>query len=409
MKKGCLLLLLYIGFVKTTNGSSSYHQYYKEINKAELFIVELNFENAFDIYYRTLNEYSKHRISDLYNASLCAVLLKQYNPAKIWMKELLKKGVRFDNIFENKIFRCMPDSCWTELRNESDSLSAIYNSSVDLEYFSICDVMRKREQNYIGFNKKTYDSLIYKHAILLHKLISEKGIPSVSMFDGQPLPIDVIRHHFALRNQFKNSAKFDIDITSPPYCNMDFNLYDIEPLLIDAVYKGDISPDFVAICMEHSELDSARQLGSFQVIVDLNSKTIEYYFQESSIDIIDKYRFYLGLESLKDAARKNYEISLYYNQDIYPFEEQIKRLKEIGYNKTALDTLKGDAYKNMVGAFFNIIIDTKKITIDRGMSKSVGLENNSIFLQTNASILKEFKLNQTSCKIAVKPFYDSNN
>ncbi|BDX39655.1 hypothetical protein CYCD_30100 [Tenuifilaceae bacterium CYCD] len=397
------LLLFLFSFSKAFCGNErKYASYYKTINEAELCVVDLNFEQAYRLYYTAFDRYEKHRIADLHNAALCAILTGQFNQAKLWIEAQVIQGVSVED-FNVSTYKQLPDSIWSDIRSRYDSLRSIYFSRMDVEFKSILDTMSNEEQRYVYLDKKQYDSLVYEHAKVLHRLISERGIPQVPMFEGQLLPADVIRHHFALRNQLKYCSKSGIDITVEPYCRMAFNKYDLEPLLVDAVFCGNISPNFVAMCMEHSELDSARQLGSLEVYIDFNTKTLIYNYPKYSIETVDKYRNYLGLESLRDAVRKNYEIALYYNQTTYPFDEHLRRFKEIGYTKSNYTRLSKEEQNKLFFESIDITQKIRKTFFDKGINIYPNGDSKPIYIESKGRLLKEFKISQTSRKVSLNP------
>ncbi|BDX39696.1 hypothetical protein CYCD_30510 [Tenuifilaceae bacterium CYCD] len=388
-----------------SSSSKSYAPYYEAVNQAELRIVELDFEGAFGIYSQVFPLYEKHRISDLHNASLCAILIGKYDYAKQWMKEQVSFGIPIDE-FKGSIYRKLPDSCWRELEQEYDSLRSIYYSNTNVEFKRILDGLRGPEQQYMKLSKNLYDSLIYEHAKVLHRTILEKGIPKVPMFEGQLLPVDIMRHHFALRNQLKHFEQFSIDTSSNPYRNMNFSDYDLESILIKAVFNGDISPQFIAMCMEHSELDYTKAIDVFYIIIDLEKKTIKKVINKNIDTIqVNSYRKYLGLESLEDALRKNFEIALYYSQGLFPFDEHIKRYREVGYTESEMTRLGlySDEFDRRAISGNQISREIKTEYLNKWKELNDTRDNSPLCIQNPLILLTEFKISQTSVKKTLIP------
>ncbi|MGE0078113.1 MAG: hypothetical protein AB7S48_09655 [Bacteroidales bacterium] len=356
MKKKSFVLLVVILFPFLVQ-AQNYSHYYDQINRAELKIMDSDFRGAMRIYSQTFSEYTKHHTRDLYNASLCAILSGDNPKALVWMREQITQGATLEG-FKAKTYKQLPETDWAELRQEYDSLHAIYTTRIDGEYNAILDSLRSSEQRLAYNYSFKYEVLIFEHAKILYSLISKKGIPLAACYDGQKLPIDVIRHHFGVKNLIKYDA--DGKHRGKLYAELDFTKYDLEPLLIDAVFRGDLEPQFVATCLEYNEVDPSRKASQYHISIDLNTKTVRYMRSKGTDTIaINAYRKYIGFESLGDAMRKNVLVSLYYNQDKFPFDEHLDRFREIGYNKVAMDTLTGDARNEVLFKSVDIDLEIK--------------------------------------------------
>lgn len=335
-----LLLFLHITIAASSQEIKSYKPYYKAINEAELQVVELDFAKAYKIYSQTFKEFGKPQRNDLYNASLCAILSGNTQQAKHWIKKLITMGLTLEN-FEKKTFKRLTSLEWEEIKADYDSLHYIYSSSLDQTYLAALDSLRAREQRLVSGEQRSYDSLLYVHAQLLHGMLTERGIPRGFEYAGQPLPLDVMRHSFGLKNRIKYCKHSGIDTTAEPYKSMNFRIYDLEPLLKDAIFRGELAPHFVAECMSYSEIDSTRQYLAFGLDVNLNTRKITPIEPtQNSLKLIDKYRNSLGLESCRDAAKKDIKVALFFNQEKFPFDEFIRRFKEIGYTEKASKSFK---------------------------------------------------------------------
>ncbi|BDX38796.1 hypothetical protein CYCD_21510 [Tenuifilaceae bacterium CYCD] len=401
-----LLLLLFLQTASTTSGenSRSYIPYYKAINEAELCVVELNFNQAYKIYSKAFEQFDKHQRTDLYNASLCAILTGNNHQAKLWIKELIGLGFALPS-FKGNIFQQLPLNEWDDIKSVYDSLHNVYRASLDLTYLAALDTMRIREQRLVQGAQNRYDSLLYMHAKVLHHLITEKGIPKGTEFEEQPLPLDVFRHHFGLRNRLKYNMLNGIDTVAEPYKSMCFKTYDLETLLKEAVFRGELSPNFVAACIDHSELDRTKQQGVFEISIDLNTKTIKYLEPEpKELELIDAQRISLGLESCRDAAKKDIEVALYYNQEKYPFDELIRRSKEIGYSKAAIIALSNNIVERdkLTMAFLDMVNEIRReILYNENFSAKNHLENNPVF--NKWELLKQFRLTKSIVVKHIEP------
>ncbi|NHB70277.1 hypothetical protein [Perlabentimonas gracilis] len=378
----------------------TYRAYYDSINVAELSVFELNFHKAYDTYSRTFSRFEKRHVNDLHNASLCAILIGEHAQAKEWIMEMITKGVDV-NTLNTRYFKELPEPIWEEIRQSSSFLRSIYHSRVDSSYMATLDTLREREQDFL-INRKpkaSYDSLVYEHAKVLHALVSERGVPTVPLYGRFHFPIDVLLHHFGLRNQLKFPNENDIDLDAEPYKSMDFSQCDLEPLLREGVFNGELTPQFLASAMAHSELDSTRQLGAFWLTVDLGSKTItSESTSEENLEQIDLYRQSLGLESARDAAKKDIMAAHYFNQESFPFDEHIRRFREIGYKKKAVKSIESGSkvdHQLNLKAFRAL----REIQTSFFESNRYRVESNSgkesLTIDNKLSLLKEFRFSQS--------------
>lgn len=402
-KQNLILLILPLLFASNTfsRGKDNYAFYYKLINQAELCIVDLEFHDAYSLYNQAFTSFEKRRLSDLHNASLCAILIGEYGQAKNWIGEMITKGVNINRL-NTRYFKQLPEPIWAEIKQNSNSLRAIYLSRIDSSYIAVIDTLRNREQTYLinRRSQQSYDSLVYEHAKVLYALISERGVPRVAVYGRAPLPLDVIKHHFGLRNRLRFPDKNNIDLNAEPYKSMDYAQYNLEPLLRQAVFNGDLSPQFFASAMAHSELDPTRQLGAYTIYADLNSKTITHESaSEEIIQQIDKYRKSLGLESIQDAVKKDILVALYYNQETFPFDEHIRRNKEIGYSKKVMESLDPNSkeFDSLASASIRVLTETRESFFK---NNSFRVERKSDYdhleIDNKFDLLKEFHFSQNS-------------
>ena len=406
--KNLILGLAFVGFLKNSfSQPTDYMPYYKAINEAELQVVELDFANAYKIYSQTFKEFGKPQRNDLYNASLCAILTGDTQQAKFWIKKLITMGFTLEN-FKAKTFKRLAPLEWEEIKADYDSLHYIYRSSLDLTYLAALDSLRAREQRLVSGEQCRYDSLLYVHAKLLHRMITERGIPSGFEYGGQPLPPDVMLHNFGLRNRLKYCERSGIDTTAKPYKSMNFRIYDLEPLLKDAIFKGELPPQFVVEWMSYSEIDSTRQYLAFGLDVNLNTRKITPVEPtQNSLKLVDSYRYSVGLESCRDAAKKDIRVALLYNQEKFPFDEFIRRFKEIGFTEKADKSFKRPSPEAQEFDLASIRV-IHEITMNALKNDNVRLKKNNrdkypIYIENKWELLKQFKLQSGIGGVVIDP------
>ena len=197
-------------------------------------------------------------------------------------------------------------------------------------------------------------------------------------------------HHFGLRNQLKNGM---LDTSVMPYCHIDMSRYDLEPLLIKAIFNGDIAPNIAYQYVKHS--DSPSIMGSrhlYSVNIDLNKKTIDIEpNQRANIDEENARRRAFGLPTIEDALRKDIDVVIYYNQDCYPFDAHIQSDLALNFTQSAYDSLPQNE-KNQLLLKRMEAYDKVKTEYMKSLSKRYlpTVENDSI--KHNMLILKEFIL-----------------
>lgn len=358
-----VLFVVLLSFRLANYLHNDYRTYYESINQAELRIVDKDFSGAFNIYKTIFTQYAKRHEKDLYNAALCAALIDSLTFTENSIKELIRKGYRLENFCSNT-FKALPKRFWSRIEEEYDSLRNTYLMEFDSSSYSLLSGLREEEQEFLQYRKNRSDSLLFEHAKILHEFITTEGVPKVAMFNGNKLPPDVILHHFGLRNRLRNPQECDINVEKEPYASMNMANFDLEPLLLTAVFKGDITPGFFALCMSHSELDKIRQLGGFNVKIDFSRESITSVASKDCDTVkVNEYRRYLGMETLGEAMQKNIEVKYYYTQDIFPFGKHLSRFKEEGISLTAIDTVSSNRSFELSALYQNISMEIKSETL----------------------------------------------
>jgi len=406
--KSLMFLAFILPFTLYSQSNLKYAEYYNTINQAELRVVDLNFKEAYNTYKQVFPTFEKRHLQDLYNATLCAIHIGEYRQAEAWINEMITKGAELTQ-FNTKTFKMLPDTVWFRIKQNYNLLRGLCIARVDTSYKAKLNILREQEQLYL-VNKRSqesYDSLVYEHAKVLYALISEHGLSPVPIFERAPLPIDVMRHHFGLRNRLRFPQENGIDLDAEPYRSMNFAQYDLEPLLRQAVFSGDLTPGFLGHAMDHGELDPNRKISGFVLYVDLNTRTVTHdSISEEKLNRIDLYRESIGLESTRDAAKKDIEVALFYNQETFPFDEFIRKFKEIGYTKKAFDSIKfGSAeFDSLSMKAASVLFDTKQAFYKTNTFKMDSkLDDKTVTFENKWEILKEFRFNQTIAYKAVIP------
>lgn len=317
-----------------TNPLKDYRTYYEDINRAELFIVKYNFESALKIYRSVFSNYKNHDTKDLYNASICAIRSHDYDFASSCMQELVSLGYSM-NEFQKQSFDSLPNFYKNLLSSKYDSLNKVYKSKFDLQLKNLLDSIDDQEQ--VFFKQKplfSYDSLVLEHAKILKMTLEKKNLPEVPMFEGHmKIPGALFRHHFGVMNKYRYLSPSD-----PLYNKLDFTKYSLRDLLLKAVMNGELSPQIYSFLIEYNELDKNKTTGKVTVNIDLDKRNVSLILPaKDQIEIINRNRSKIGLESFEDAAIKNIGVDVLLNN--YPFEEHLALAKKFGLNLSTADTV----------------------------------------------------------------------
>lgn len=309
--KKLVLGLAFVSVFKTAYCQpSDYMPYYKEVNQAELQLADGKFDDALGVY-KVLFQRYKPLSKDLYNASLCAVLSKDYLFAVSSAKECMRQGYSKSK-FQCRTYDSLPNPYRKLLLSSYDSLNTVYRVAVDSSYYRALDSIDNQE---ITLLKKTFGTkdygygsgngnyaVFYAHAKFLKEYIEKHGLPRLASFSGHILPYSVILHHFG----FMNSVRQDSII--PMAEKQEVESYSLRHLLFDAVMRGEYPPQDYYLCLTylHSDLYTNLNTTEFYTI-DLDKRCVvgtTNLLPKAKATKINEFRALVGLESLDDLKKK---------------------------------------------------------------------------------------------------------
>jgi len=126
--------------------AQNYINYHKEINNAELKIVESDFQNSLNNYQKAFELVDKPFAKDLYNASLCSEKSKNDSLTYILVKQQLQKGIPL-KFFKSKSYKHFQKSkYWKELKKEEKNLIKLFKQNVNQSYLSELKEIEKLDQ-----------------------------------------------------------------------------------------------------------------------------------------------------------------------------------------------------------------------------------------------------------------------
>ncbi|MCK4661865.1 MAG: hypothetical protein KAT68_03285 [Bacteroidales bacterium] len=199
--------------------SFSHGQYLKDINDAELYIIDNKYNKAIFLYE---NSFKKHQFSrgiDNYNIALALTLRKEYKRAFQYIDSCVLKGYTL-NYFQSSFFSPLHNTeKWKKLVLIYDSLRNIYLNKTNTEGFKILqklvDIDQKETIKLYEHDTMQYyiDKIYYKNGLRLLQLINSDSLPDVELFDFEKLktrsiiPWVLIRHYFGMVNRAKIYVK----------------------------------------------------------------------------------------------------------------------------------------------------------------------------------------------------------
>ena len=132
--------------------------YYPLINKAELAILDENYQEALTFYDQAFAQ-NKPFAKDIHNAALCGMKLENKTIAKKYLIKFAKKGLLIERIEENdNFFSLKTDSDWLQFR---DMYNQFYQPSVEMFETAILDSLKL-------YSKQIHDVYTDNHGVYFH-------------------------------------------------------------------------------------------------------------------------------------------------------------------------------------------------------------------------------------------------
>src|SRR5690554_2263194 len=130
--KNVLIFSLIICSIQAS--AKNYYEYYEEVNKARLAIVDDNLRVAQTHYYNTFEKFDFAFARDCYNALQVSAKLEDFQKIDYFLSRCLTQGVEFEILQQNPMLYTFRQSdLWTSVIADKDSLQAVYNDNVDWE------------------------------------------------------------------------------------------------------------------------------------------------------------------------------------------------------------------------------------------------------------------------------------
>ncbi len=267
--------------------------YYPIISQAEMDIVNNQLEDALAKYQQAFANADKVFAKDYHNALACAIYTGTYSLAFNFAEKLILKGYTLEKFRIAPFDVLIHQKKWNDLENKYGELREKYLSSINQSVINQLTELREKDQY---FRKKEGSYKIYRDTINqidaenvadLKKVIDKYGFPDedlIGIYDSaHHQPYWLIIHH---------------DIQN--------ERYEFLPILREATKQGEFSPRYLTF-MEDLAINFDNQQGyGHQAFIRINNKVIDVntYYNESSLEMVNKNRMSLGLESFSEYGQK---------------------------------------------------------------------------------------------------------
>ncbi len=286
-----------------------YIEYHKLINKAEIKIVESDFENSLNHYQKAFEMVDKPFAKDLYNASLCSEKLNNDSITYLLVKQQVQKGIPL-KFFKSKYYMHFKKSnFWETLKREEKTLIRLAKQNVNQDYLNKLKELEKLDQK---IRKRKYgypmsDTIRKVDSINMLKLVSlidKFGYPSENVI-GIKIPkiITWVKpHNIALRHYFQ-PQNIVLRHYFQSIANGIVNEDVLGNRLSSALKNGDICPVQYSIWEDfrYKAVNKRHKYGIYAVVLENG----QFRKNElNNIDEINKYRIEIGIGTYDEYVSK---------------------------------------------------------------------------------------------------------
>ena len=123
-----LLIILIANKIAYAQISKPLYKYYQLVNKAELSVIDSNFKKALQLFEKAFVYKQSPFAVDIYNAAVCAMMLKDYRKTSTYLTKVFEKGYSFANLKRYPAFNDFLESNWgSELALYCKNIKAIFS------------------------------------------------------------------------------------------------------------------------------------------------------------------------------------------------------------------------------------------------------------------------------------------
>ena len=323
MKVVISILLLFVCSIAFSQKqmNEDLRKYYSHTNKAEINIIEKNYQQAMVEYEKAFASWGEPFAVDYYNAAVCGVFCDKFDKTKYYLEKVLTLGYSFSNVKKEKVFRPFFKSKFGKSLEKEKPIMKIQ----DEEYREIIQNLYHYDQvirqKYDYVSNKTYEKYFVRQQYIIDSLnlavfemlIKERGFPSESKIgvDSESLNFpayDILLDHSIMLQHRKPELRF---LKSFP---------NLMPYIEIALYDGSINNkiafkhfNFFAEETKYSKLYNSYVLskiiyqkdGKYNVSADVtNAKWRKYIIDKETELKNDSILETLGMDKIENIQRK---------------------------------------------------------------------------------------------------------
>ena len=278
----------------TLFGQKNIHiEYYRNIHRAELKIVDSLYGEALTIYERAFKGVAFPFANDYYNAAVCSILTKNFDRSFLYLDKLVAKGLTM-SVFDSAVFDPLKNQKkWRHFIKSYPSKRKKHLKSINRELRQEFELMKEQDQ-YFRKKEGTYE--VYRdtiskidsaNAAKFLKIVEKYGFPDEQMIGIDNIysimPYDIVLIHNA-----QNASR---------YLQMTIR-NQLSAILLQAVQEGKLSPENYASLEDYA---TENQSYGSMAYIRVNGKL------ESTLrsdDFANNNRMKIGLGTRDELRRK---------------------------------------------------------------------------------------------------------
>ncbi|MEI7596236.1 MAG: hypothetical protein WCK02_10850 [Bacteroidota bacterium] len=289
-----IFFLLLLSMLSSALYSQNYLRYYKNTNKAEVKIVEAQYDSALFYYDKAFASVDIKYIKDLYNAAICASYTGKTSIGIQYITTILSKGISY-KLIKNRAFSPLKtDKSWSIMMKNRKMLVEKGRRNWNYKLKAELDSIYKLDQK---FRKKAGSYKVYRDTInaldnvnmrIMNGIISEFGYPDENIIGIKRL-IDMYMpdYYIIIRHYYQKKG------------------YDLSDVLLKEVEKGHLHPRVFAE-LEDKKNNWLFKDDKYGTVVFMKTNGVIKEVNRSNEQLL-KYninRELIGLESYEDYKRK---------------------------------------------------------------------------------------------------------
>lgn len=286
-----ILIIILLTFIITFQSISQNYlqEYYPTINKAELSIIDKQYEIALKYYQESFNNVRGGFLNDFKNAIICASFLNEEKIILQYFDSLLVRGESPSYLETNVFSKYNKKRKWRKILEAKTKNIDKYHKAINKEYRIELEKMLETDQESRKTGEKVYETDI-ENAQKLKKLIDMYGFPSEKIVGIKSLKLNFeykYPYHILLLHYMRLCKTYD-------------DLYSFRETIKQAIKVGKIDIHLGSFLLD-------QELGNDYYFSAMFFNIKGWYipdFSEKDKESINQRRKELGLESIDDYIKK---------------------------------------------------------------------------------------------------------